>query len=142
MLRLACELGDKDTVSGSVTSPSPPFPAGDDCVHYVFTPANLRSDGTAITVLIDINPAALAGDRAFELATLLFYLHDHDDIRDLLRDRLVELAGPRAACAYLAQVVLRQVDWPHATIRETRPRGVTCAWPDSITADIDNSPAR
>lgn len=74
-------------------------------------PANLLSDGTAITGVIDINPPVLAGDRAFDLATLLFYVYDHNDLRDLLRARLLELAGPRAACAYLAHMVLRQVDW-------------------------------
>lgn len=44
----------------------PAIPAGEDFVHYDFTPANLLSDGTAITGLIDINPPALAGDRAFD----------------------------------------------------------------------------
>ena len=50
-------------------------------------------------------------DRALDLATLLFYLYDHDDIRDLPRARLLELAGSQAARAYLAHMVLRQVDW-------------------------------
>jgi Ser/Thr protein kinase RdoA (MazF antagonist) len=87
------------------------IPAGDDFVHYDFTLANLLSDGTAITGVIDINPPVLAGDRAFDLATLLFYLYDHQDIASLLRARLLDLAGPRAARAYLAHMVLRQVDW-------------------------------
>jgi hypothetical protein len=42
---------------------------------------------------------------------LLFYYYDHDEIRGLLRARLLDLAGPRAASAYLAHMVLRQVDW-------------------------------
>ncbi len=61
--------------------------------------------------MIDINPLTLAGDRAFDLATLLFYYYDHDEIRERLRARLLELAGPAAARAYLAHLVLRQVDW-------------------------------
>jgi hypothetical protein len=61
--------------------------------------------------VIDVNPPVLAGDRAFDLATLLLYLYDHDGIRALLRARLLDLAGPQAACAYLAHMVLRQVDW-------------------------------
>ena len=44
----------------------PAIPAGEDFVQYDFTPANLLSDGTAITGVIDINPPALAGDRAFD----------------------------------------------------------------------------
>jgi hypothetical protein len=101
----------------------------------------LLSDGAAITGVIDINPPVLAGDRAFDLATLLFYLYDHDDIRDRLRTRLLELAGPQAARAYLAHMVLRQVDWSlrrHPAARATR-RHLHLA--RLITADIDHNPA-
>ena len=96
---------------GSARPCGPAIPAGDDFVHYDFTLANLLSGGTTITGVIDVNPPVLAGDRAFDLATLLFYLYDQDDIRDPLRARLLEQAGPKAACAYLAHMVLRQVDW-------------------------------
>ena len=61
--------------------------------------------------MIDVNPPLLAGDRAFDLATLLFYDYDHDDLRTRLRARLLHLAGPRPSSAYLAHMVLRQVDW-------------------------------
>lgn len=61
--------------------------------------------------MIDINPVVLAGDRAFDLATMLFYSYDHDGIRAVLRRRLLELAEPGVACAYLAHMALRQVDW-------------------------------
>jgi hypothetical protein len=103
--------------------------------------ANLLSDGTAITGVIDINPPVLAGDRAFDLATLLFYLYDHHDIRDLLRARLLELAGPPAACAYLAHMVLRQVDWslrfhPAAAATQRHLHLARLA-----AADIDHGPA-
>ena len=60
---------------------------------------------------IDVNPPVLAGDRAFDLATLLFYCYDHDGVRERLRGRLLELASPAATRAYLAHLVLRQVDW-------------------------------
>ena len=53
----------------------------------------------------------LAGDRAFDLATLLFYGYDHEGVRERLRARLLELVSPPAARAYLAHMVLRQVDW-------------------------------
>jgi aminoglycoside phosphotransferase (APT) family kinase protein len=102
LLSMVRRIGDRS---------GPAIPAGRDFVHYDFTPANLLTDGTAITGVIDINPPVLAGDRAFDLATLLFYHYDHDQIRCLLRARLLDLAGPRAAAAYLAHMVLRQVDW-------------------------------
>ncbi|MDQ2811113.1 MAG: aminoglycoside phosphotransferase family protein [Actinomycetota bacterium] len=118
------------------------IPAGRDFIHYDFTPANLLSDGTAITGVIDINPPVLAGDRAFDLATLLFYGYDHDDLREPLRSRLLELSGPRAACAYLAHLVLRQVDWSlrhHPAAAATR-RHLRLA--ELVITDINHSPAR
>jgi Ser/Thr protein kinase RdoA (MazF antagonist) len=116
----------------------PAIPDGQDFVHYDFTPANLLSDGAAITGVIDINPPVLAGDRAFDLATLLFYHYDHDDIRDVLRARLLNMAAPETACAYLAHMVLRQVDWSlrhHPRAAATR-RHLRLA--RAITADIDH----
>jgi Ser/Thr protein kinase RdoA (MazF antagonist) len=132
LLRLVRRIGDRC---------GPAIPPGDDFVHYDFTLANLLSDGTAIIGVIDINPPVLTGDRAFDLATLLFYLYDHDDIRDLLRTRLLDLAGPEPARAYLAHMVLRQVDWSlrfHPTAVTTR-RHLSLA--KLVTADIDHDPA-
>ena len=87
------------------------IPPGRDFCHYDFSPLNLLSDGGSITAVIDINPVVLAGDRAFDLATMLFYGYDHDGIREVLRRRLLDLAEPGVACAYLAHMALRQVDW-------------------------------
>jgi Ser/Thr protein kinase RdoA (MazF antagonist) len=119
----------------------PAIPDGQDFVHYDFTPANLLCDGTAITGVIDINPPVLAGDRAFDLATLLYCHYDHDQIRDLLRARLLDLAGPRAAAAYLAHMVLRQVDWSlrHHPAAPTTRRHLRLA--RLVTDDIGHNPA-
>lgn len=87
------------------------IPPGNDFVHYDFTPANLLSNGTVITGVIDVNPPLLAGDRAFDLATMLFYCYDHDEVRGVLLRRLLELATPGVASAYLGHMVLRQADW-------------------------------
>ena len=65
----------------------------------------------AVTGVIDVNPPLLTGDRAFDLATLLFCLYDHDEMRHPLRTRLLELSSWQVARAYLAHLVLRQVDW-------------------------------
>jgi aminoglycoside phosphotransferase (APT) family kinase protein len=98
------------------------IPERDDYVHFDFTLANLLTDGSAITGVIDINPPPLTGDRAFDVATLLFYLYDQDDMRDRLRARALELSNDRALRVYLAHMVLRQVDWSlrhHPDDRET-----------------------
>ena len=87
------------------------IPERDDYVHFDFNPANLLSDGTAVTGVIDINPPVLTGDRAFDLATLLFYGYDHDALREGLRARLLDLVAPGVAATYLAHMVLRQVEW-------------------------------
>ncbi len=113
----------------------PDIPAGTDFVHYDFTPANLLSDGTAITGVIDVNPPALTGDRAFDLATLLYYCYDHDGIREGLRARVLELTDPRAARAYLAHLVLRQVDW---SLRYPGSRLVTL-WPSAWSDGLGDS---
>ncbi len=87
------------------------IPDGGDYVHFDFNPANLLTDGSSITGVIDINPPALAGDRAFDLATLLFYGYYHEEVRDRLWTRILELTSRPAARAYLAHMVLRQVEW-------------------------------
>jgi Phosphotransferase enzyme family len=86
-------------------------PERDDFVHYDFTLANLLTTGPGISGVIDINPPALTGDRAFDLATMMFYLYDRHDIRERLRGRALELTSRRALSAYLAHMLLRQVDW-------------------------------
>jgi hypothetical protein len=89
----------------------PGLPEGRDFVHYDFSLANVLSDGTAVTAVVDVNPPVLAGDRAFDLATLLYYLYDDPGLRARLWARLLEVADRGAARAYLAHLVLRQVDW-------------------------------
>jgi hypothetical protein len=98
-------------VRGIGASCGPAIPSGVDFTHFDFHFLNLLSDGTTITGVIDINPPPLAGDRAFDLATLVFYVYDHDELRRRILDRLFGLAGRQAARAYLAHMVLRQVEW-------------------------------
>jgi hypothetical protein len=74
-------------------------PERDDFVHYDFTLADLLTTGPGISGVIDINPPALTGDRAFDLATLLFYLYDRHDIHERLRGRALELTSTRALSA-------------------------------------------
>lgn len=86
-------------------------PERGDFVHYDFTLANLLAAGAGICGVIDVNPPALTGDRAFDLATMLFYLYDRDDFRDRLQGRALELTSRHALDAYLAHMILRQTDW-------------------------------
>lgn len=86
-------------------------PERDDFVHYDFTLANLLTTGPGISGVIDINPPALTGDRAFDLATMLFYRYDRHAIRERLRGRALDLTSRRALSTYLAHMLLRQVDW-------------------------------
>ena len=98
-------------VRGIGASCGPAIPPGADFTHFDFHILNLLSDGTTITGVVNINPPPLAGDRAFDLATLVFYVYDHDELRRRILDRLFGLAGRQAARAYLAHMVLRQVEW-------------------------------
>jgi hypothetical protein len=99
------------TVRGIGASCGAAIPPGVDFTHFDFHFLNLLSDGATITGVVDINPPPLAGDRAFDLATMVFYVYDHDELRRRILDRLFGLAGRQAARAYLAHMVLRQVEW-------------------------------
>jgi len=86
------------------------LPPADDIVHYDFNPANILADSAAVTGVVDWE-GVRAGDRAFDLATLLFYLYDAPPAREALRRRLAALRPPAVVGAYLAHVILRQVEW-------------------------------
>lgn len=81
-----------------------------DIVHFDFTPANILVGDRRITGVIDWE-GACAGDRAFDLATLLFYNYDQPEICALLWQRAVEQSGVAALRVYLAHLILRQVEW-------------------------------
>ena len=89
----------------------PAVPAGVDFTHFDFQFMNLLSDGRVITGVVDVNPPPVHGDRAFDLATLAFYVYDAGDLRRPILARLSSLASRAAVRAYLAHMVLRQVEW-------------------------------
>jgi aminoglycoside phosphotransferase (APT) family kinase protein len=101
----------------------PAVPPGADFTHFDFHFLNLLSDGRTITGVVDVNPPLVSGDRAFDLATLLFYVYDTGELRRRILDRMSGLASWPAARAYLAHMVLRQVEWSlrhHPAARATR----------------------
>jgi aminoglycoside phosphotransferase (APT) family kinase protein len=79
----------------------------DDIVHGDFSPGNILVHDGQISGVVDWD-AAGCGDRAFDLALLLFYFYDDRPIRDPLRDRVLALAGFDALCVYLAYAILSQ----------------------------------
>jgi hypothetical protein len=81
-----------------------------DILHYDFNPANILVDGDEVSGVVDWE-GARAGDLAFDLATLLFYVYDAPAARAALWAWL-RVHRPRAViAAYLAHIILRQVEW-------------------------------
>ena len=90
----------------------PAVPPGVDFTHFDFQFMNLLSDGHAITGIVDVNPPPVSGDRAFDLATLAFYVYDAGELRRPILARPSSLATWASVRAYLAHMALRQVEWP------------------------------
>ncbi len=81
-----------------------------DIVHFDFTPANILVADGQISGVIDWE-GTCSGDRAFDLATLLFYAYEDADLRALLWRQAVARANPTVVGVYLAHLIVRQVDW-------------------------------
>jgi Ser/Thr protein kinase RdoA (MazF antagonist) len=81
-----------------------------DILHYDFNPANILVNAGEVSGVIDWE-GARAGDRAFDLATLLFYAYDAGRTRTALWARLLELRAKPVVSVYLAHVIRRQTEW-------------------------------
>jgi len=81
-----------------------------DIVHGDLSPGNILALDGQVGGVVDWD-AAGCGDRAFDLALLLFYHYDDPPIRTPLRDRVLTLAGSDALCVYLAYAILSQTTW-------------------------------
>jgi len=91
--------------AGEASLPSPA-----DIVHYDFNPANILVVGPTVSGVVDWE-GVRAGDRAFDLATLLFYVWEAPPTRTLILGRLDQLRPRPVIGAYVAHVILRQVEW-------------------------------
>jgi aminoglycoside phosphotransferase (APT) family kinase protein len=63
-----------------------------------------------ITGVIDWE-GSYTGDRAFDLATMLFYTWNFADFRDALLQAILERTTRQAVAVYLAHMIVRQLDW-------------------------------
>ncbi len=90
------------------------WPPADDVVHFDFQGSNILVDRDQVSGVVDWD-GCRAGDRAFDLATLLFYADEDDGGGSGPRERLwrvlVARTSPSLLGIYLAHLVLRQVDW-------------------------------
>jgi hypothetical protein len=81
-----------------------------DVVHFDLNPTNILAQPDRITGVVDWD-GARTGDRAFDLATLLFYVYDQEAPREALWQRLAAIAEPGAIVLYVAHLIHRQADW-------------------------------
>ena len=88
-----------------------------DAVHFDFQANNMLGLSGKISGVVDWD-GAQAGDRAFDLATLLFYGYAQEPARDALWSRVTSITDPAAVGVYLAHLIHRQVDW---SIRHYEP---------------------
>ena len=81
-----------------------------DIVHSDFQSSNILVHNNQVSGIVDWD-APYAGDRIFDIATLLFYSYDDLDIRALLWRYALAHASLKLLSVYFAHLILRQVDW-------------------------------
>jgi hypothetical protein len=113
---------------------------GVDFTHFDFQFLNPLSDGHAITGVIDVNPPPRRGDRAFGLATLLFYVYDTDELRRAILDRLSGLASRPAVRRTPPTWCSARWGGRSATIPAHPPPGIISASPGSSWATSASRP--
>ena len=93
-----------------VTANASECPRRNDIVHWDFHTNNVLIEDDLVTGVIDWEGSE-SGDRAFDLATMLFYTWPFVDFRDALWRALLERTTRGAAAVYLAHMNVRQLDW-------------------------------
>jgi hypothetical protein len=92
-----------------------------DIVHFDFSPANLLLDARQQVLGVVDWAGVRAGDRLFDLATLLFYLPVDREAHQWLRRAALQRGRPGVLGIYLSHVIVRQVDF---SIRHHGPAAV------------------
>jgi len=82
----------------------------DDIVHFDFNPGNILIADGQVRGVVDWD-GATAGDRMFDVVTLLFYTRVDRVTRQALWDYLREHSSFPAVSLYLAHMIIRQLDW-------------------------------
>ncbi|HUA34410.1 MAG TPA: aminoglycoside phosphotransferase family protein [Candidatus Binataceae bacterium] len=86
-----------------------PHPAN-DIVHWDFHQGNILVEGNRVTGVVDWD-GVRTGDASFDLATLLFYLYPHPEVRKPFHDEALAHSSRGAFQIYLAHMIIRQLDW-------------------------------
>jgi hypothetical protein len=86
------------------------IPPQADSVHFDCSPANILVHETSITGIIDWD-GWCAGDRMFDVATMLFYSYADSAVRRQLWQTILEQSSSASGAVYLAHLLHRQVDW-------------------------------
>lgn len=81
-----------------------------DIVHWDFHNNNVLMDNNRVSGVIDWE-RSYSGDRAFDLAIMLFYTWRFRDFREALGCALLERTTKGAVAVYLAHMIVRQLDW-------------------------------
>lgn len=81
-----------------------------DIVHFDFQQNNMLGLSGKISGVVDWDGVQI-GDRAFDLATLLFYAFEQEAVGETLWARATAITDPAAIAIYLAHLIHRQVDW-------------------------------
>jgi hypothetical protein len=82
----------------------------DDIVHFDFNPANILIHEGQISGVVDWD-GVMAGDRIFDLVTLLFYSGEDGHARQALWRYVRSHATQCAITLYMAHIIIRQIDW-------------------------------
>jgi hypothetical protein len=108
-----------------------------DVVHFDFQANNMLGLSGKISGVVDWE-GVRAGDRAFDLVTLLLYAYEQEIVRETLWRRVTAIADPAAVALYLAHLIHRQVDW---SIRHHAPSTVD-QWLERARLVLQEIPSR
>ena len=81
-----------------------------DSVHGDLALENVLLDNGQVSGIVDWD-AAGRGDRALDVAKLLYYCYDNRPVRDLLQRHVLALRGPERMNLHLVYCMLAQLDW-------------------------------
>jgi hypothetical protein len=82
----------------------------DDIVHFDFNPGNILVSDGRVSGVVDWD-GVTAGDRMFDVATMLFYIRSDRSARQMLWQHVNAHSTRGAVSLYLAHMIVRQVDW-------------------------------